>query len=245
MNSDTSKPLGQRNYEQFAERYAAAAPTKPHNALYERPATLSLLPADLTGMRVLDAGCGPGIYAEELARRGASVHAFDVTPAMVDLARQRTAGLDVEVRAGNLEAPLSWLADERFDLVLCPLVLDYIESWEPVFAEFHRVARHGATLVFSAGHPMADWRLFGGDDKHYRQTEACGMPWTGFGEPAPVVHGFRRSFEQFLSPLIAAGWRLDRVLEPRPVEAMRDANPRLHEHLSRMPCFLCVRALRD
>lgn len=244
MSSDTTKPLGQRNYEQFADRYAAAAPTKPHNALYERPATLSLLPADLSGMRVLDAGCGPGLYAEALARRGASVHAFDVTPAMVEIARQRTAGLDVEVRTGNLEAPLSWLENERFDLVLCPLVLDYIESWGPVFSEFHRVARKGATLVFSAGHPMDEWRVFGGDDKHYHRIEQCGMPWSGFGEPAPVVDGFRRSFEQFFNPLLAAGWALERVLEPRPVEAMREVNPRLYENLSRLPAFLCVRARR-
>src|SRR6516225_6970499 len=64
--------LGARNYSGFADRYSAAVPTKPHNALYERPAMLSLLP-DVRGRRVLDAGCGPGLYAEWLAQQGASV----------------------------------------------------------------------------------------------------------------------------------------------------------------------------
>jgi hypothetical protein len=41
-NSD--KSLGEKNYEQFAQRYAAKVETKAHNAYYERPATLSLLP---------------------------------------------------------------------------------------------------------------------------------------------------------------------------------------------------------
>ena len=45
---------------------------------------LALLP-DVSGKRVLDAGCGPGHYAEELVNRGASVVACDVTPAMVEL----------------------------------------------------------------------------------------------------------------------------------------------------------------
>ncbi|MGO4329155.1 class I SAM-dependent methyltransferase [Cupriavidus sp. 2TAF22] len=244
---DASKPasaksLGQRNYEQFAARYAAAVPTKPHNALYERPATLSLLPDDMRGLRVLDAGCGPGLFSEILAGRGASVHAFDVTPEMVVLARQRTAGLDVDVRAGNLEQPLHWLADASFDVVVCPLVLDYIEDWGPVFAEFHRVARPGALLVFSAGHPIDAWRLWG--DGNYFETEAFALPWKGFGEPDPVIDSYRRPLSGFLNPLTQTGWIFDTLLEPRPLDAMREVNPRLHAWLSRAPCFLCVRARR-
>ena len=147
------KPLGRRNYEQFASRYADAAPTKLANALYERPATLSLLP-ELAGLDVLDAGCGSGIYSEILARGGARVHAIDVTPEMIEIARSRLAGLDVDLRQADLARPLDWLPDRRFDLVLCPLALDYIADWHGVFAEFHRVARPGAYLVFSVGHPM-------------------------------------------------------------------------------------------
>ena len=53
------KPLALEAFEQLAEAYARLVDTKPHNAYYERPATLSLLP-DVAGLRVLDAGCGPG-----------------------------------------------------------------------------------------------------------------------------------------------------------------------------------------
>ncbi|MBV8887170.1 MAG: hypothetical protein JO235_24685 [Chroococcidiopsidaceae cyanobacterium CP_BM_RX_35] len=51
----SQKSLGEQNYEQFAERYAAGVETKAHNAYYERPATLSLLP-EVQGLQVLDAG---------------------------------------------------------------------------------------------------------------------------------------------------------------------------------------------
>src|SRR5262249_8255280 len=80
--TDANGPLARRAYAGSAARYAGLAPTKPHNALYERPAVWSLL-GDVRGLRVLDAGCGPGINAETLARAGATVHAFDVTPEMV------------------------------------------------------------------------------------------------------------------------------------------------------------------
>lgn len=58
-------------YERLADAYAARIDTKAHNAYYERPATLSLLPA-VEGKRVLDAGCGPGVYAEWLVNWGRS-----------------------------------------------------------------------------------------------------------------------------------------------------------------------------
>ncbi|AHM03498.1 Mg-protoporphyrin O-methyltransferase [Roseibacterium elongatum DSM 19469] len=54
-----------------------------------RAIMLSRLPEDLTGKRVLDAGCGTGAMTEELARRGAEVVAIDISPALVDIAAKR------------------------------------------------------------------------------------------------------------------------------------------------------------
>jgi magnesium-protoporphyrin O-methyltransferase len=54
-----------------------------------RAQILSRLPADLTGLRVLDAGCGAGQMTMELAARGADVVAVDISPALVDIARSR------------------------------------------------------------------------------------------------------------------------------------------------------------
>jgi len=56
-----------------------------------RATLLSWLPEDLHGLRVLDAGCGPGAMTMELARRGAEVLAVDLSPTLVDLARERLA----------------------------------------------------------------------------------------------------------------------------------------------------------
>jgi hypothetical protein len=56
-------PIAFEAYENLAEKYAAIATTKAHNAYYDRPAVLSLLP-DVSGMDVLDARCGPGIYGK-------------------------------------------------------------------------------------------------------------------------------------------------------------------------------------
>jgi magnesium-protoporphyrin O-methyltransferase len=54
-----------------------------------RQVLLSCLPADLTGQRVLDAGCGAGQMSAELARRGADVVGVDISPSLIGIAQQR------------------------------------------------------------------------------------------------------------------------------------------------------------
>ncbi len=54
-----------------------------------RDTLLSWLPQDMRGLRVLDAGCGTGALAVEAARRGADVLAIDISPSLVDMARER------------------------------------------------------------------------------------------------------------------------------------------------------------
>ncbi|NBR33109.1 MAG: methyltransferase domain-containing protein [Rhodobacteraceae bacterium] len=50
---------------------------------------LAQLPQDLTGARIMDAGCGPGQLTQELALRGADVVAIDISPSLIDIARKR------------------------------------------------------------------------------------------------------------------------------------------------------------
>jgi SAM-dependent methyltransferase len=242
--SAPDEPIGRRAYAGFADRYDAFAPTKPYNALHERPATLALL-GEVGGLRVLDDGCGSGICSEILARGGATVHGVDVTPEMLDLARRRCAGLPVELTVGDLAQPLPWLADQSFDRVLCALALDYVEPLDRVFGEFYRVARPGGVLVFSLSHPMRDWmdeRTHGG--RSYYETNRFGMHWGGFGEPRPYVESYRRPLAAILNPLAAAGWSLERIVEPRPQEEMRAVAERDYLALARSPAFICVRARR-
>jgi magnesium-protoporphyrin O-methyltransferase len=87
-----------------------------------RETLLAWLPADLRGLRVLDAGCGTGALAVEAARRGAHVVAIDLSPTLVNLARERLpndliahpSGGRIDFRSGDmLDAALG-----RFDYVV-------------------------------------------------------------------------------------------------------------------------------
>lgn len=233
-------PIAQDAYNQLADDYAARIDTKGHNAYYDRPAVLSLLP-DVAGKRVLDAGCGPGAYAQWLLDHGAQVVAVDANAKMLAHARERT-GNRAEFHLANLNAPLDFLADASFDLVICPLVLDYIRDWTPLFREFHRLLRPGGVLVFSHGHPASEFFLYYADG-NYHEVEQVSWEWTGFGTVV-TMPSYRRPLAAVFNPLIDAGFVLDRVLEPRPIEAFREADPEHYDQLMRQPGFLCIRAVK-
>jgi SAM-dependent methyltransferase len=232
-------PLALDAYEALAEAYAALIDTKPHNAYYDRPATLSMLP-DVQGKRVLDAGCGPGAYAQWLVEHGAQVVALDVSPKMVGFARKRL-GTQATVLQADFSQRLDFLPDSSFDVVLTALALDYVLDWRVVFGEFYRLLRRPGWLVFSVGHPFADFIRH--NDGNYFDTELVEEEWTGFGFQARVRF-YRRSLQEVLDPLLAAGFVLEGILEPRPTEEFRQALPDDYEELCRKPGFLCVRAAK-
>lgn len=71
-----------------------------------RSTLLSWLPEDMTGLRLLDAGCGTGALAVEAAQRGAEVVAIDVARGLVDVARERApAHLNIDWRSGDMLDP--------------------------------------------------------------------------------------------------------------------------------------------
>lgn len=113
------------DYDGFADAYSAENESGLFNEYYERPAMLRLT-GDVSGRRILDAGCGSGPLSAALGK-GAVVTGFASSAAMVDLARQRL-GDDAELYVADLAAPLPF-ADATFDDVVASLVLHYLEDW--------------------------------------------------------------------------------------------------------------------
>jgi magnesium-protoporphyrin O-methyltransferase len=114
-----------------------------------RTTLLSWLPDDLTGARVLDAGCGTGALAYELAQRGADVVATDLSATLVELARDRapaTPGCGrIDFRVGDfLYRDLG-----RFDYVVAMDSLIHYRAPDMVGALAQLASRTDKGLVFT------------------------------------------------------------------------------------------------
>jgi magnesium-protoporphyrin O-methyltransferase len=114
-----------------------------------RSLMLSWLPTNLSGARILDAGCGTGAAAIELARRGAEVVAIDLSPTLVDVARQRAAQSSlrgsIDFRSGDMLDP----ALGRFDMVFAMDSLIHYELVDAVAAVTALAPRVSTGFVFT------------------------------------------------------------------------------------------------
>lgn len=224
---------GANDYDSFAQEYADANESNAYNALYERPAVLSML-GNVTGQRVLDAGCGAGTHAAALIQRGATVEGLDLSAGLLAIARRRL-GPDVPLRQADLSQPLPY-ADSMFDAVLASLVLHYLEHWTPTLREFHRVLVPGGRLVASTHHPFMEFQLSGSD--HYLATEQYEDNWPQPGGGTRTMRFWRRPLSAMIDAFLQAGFRIDAVREPEPLPEARDRFPEDYVRLMTRPNFL-------
>lgn len=127
-----------------------------------RARMLAALPADLTGLRVLDAGCGPGVATIELARRGAEVVAVDISPALVRIAGQRLPNA-LRGRVRFAEGDMLSADLGRFDHVFAMDSLIYYRAPDIRDALGGLVARTRGSVVFTVAPRtpllMAMWHI--------------------------------------------------------------------------------------
>ena len=106
--------------------------------------------AAIAGKRVLDVGCGGGILAEGMARRGAAVTGIDMGEAPLQVARlhQLESGVQVEYQRSTAEAFAESHSGE-FDVVTCMEMLEHVPDPASVIAACARLVRPGGHVFFS------------------------------------------------------------------------------------------------
>ncbi|BBG01157.1 MULTISPECIES: class I SAM-dependent methyltransferase [Pseudonocardia] len=213
----------------LGDLFARHAGTSPYNAAVDRPAMIELA-GPVAGLTVLDVGCGAGHHAAELGARGARMIGFDGSETLLGHARRRL-GDAAELHLHDAEEPLHFLPDGSVDGVLCALVYHHVSRRRELLAELRRVLRPGGWLLVSTSHPAGDWQHFGDS---YFSEDWVDLP---LGDSGESIHYQRMTLEVFLGELLGAGFALERLVEPRPVD------PAL-ERLRRAPSFVAVRMVR-
>ena len=156
--SDQGAELARVNdYDSFAEAYTASNDASIWNAYYERPAILALA-GDVTGRRILDAGCGSGPSFAALRDRGAIVTGFDKSAGILELARRRL-GDGADLRVADLGSPLPF-PDSAFDDVIASLGAA-LPAGLGTGADraAARPRAPGGRLIVSVDHPFAVYAL--------------------------------------------------------------------------------------
>lgn len=140
-----------------------------------RNTLLGWLPADMRGLRLLDAGCGTGALAMEAMQRGAEVVAIDLSPTLVQLARDRSTTLAPNGNGGSVQFLSGDMLDEalgHFDHVVAMDSVIHYDTPDIARAIQRLAARTRVSVLFtiapsspmlSAMHSMG--RLFPRSDR--------------------------------------------------------------------------------
>jgi ubiquinone/menaquinone biosynthesis C-methylase UbiE len=114
-------------YAKLAKDYEKHVDTESgHNAFYERPAMMKLMPSGMNQLAVLDAGCAEGWYTEQFIKLGAKVTAVDLSPEMVEACKRRI-GNEAAVFSCDLAEPLP-LKSETFNLIVSSAANDRFQG---------------------------------------------------------------------------------------------------------------------
>ncbi|MGM7684547.1 class I SAM-dependent methyltransferase [Cytobacillus sp. Hm23] len=208
----------------------------PYNAFYERPAMMELLPKHLHNNNVLDAGCAAGWYAEALVKRGASVTGIDISPRMVEVAKQRLNN-KASILCQDLEKSLPFENDE-FDVIVSSLTLHYIKDWEFTFSEFKRVLKPHGTLLFSVHHPFMEFTHLKCED--YFEQRVISDIWRKQNITIEVQYR-GRPLQQIIADTVKY-FTIEEVVEPQPLEIMKEDYYDAYKYLMKTPHFIIIKA---
>ena len=235
---DRIRDFWDRDAETY-DRSPSHALTDPVEAAAWRALLRRHLPAPPA--HVLDAGAGTGAITALLLDLGYRVTALDISAAMLDRAREKLAGRDVEFVVSPADEPPAGPFDavvERHVLWTNPDPVATLESWRNAAPQGRLVAMEGidpfsparrlryalsgiARKVLDVPHDHHD---------HYGEDVKRALPLLGAKTPAPLLGAIRR-----------AGWQAPRLERLRDVEwARRTTPPTLLAYLESTPLFAAV-----
>jgi len=252
---------GAASWEAIADGWAERVRTKTD---WARPVLLDKphleLAGDVSGLRVLDAGCGEGRFARMLAERGAKVTGVDLSEKMIGHARNAEAeqplGIDYSIED---MCDLSF-EDGEFQLVVAYLSIIDVEDYEQALSEMARVLAPGGRLVFSLIHPCFSPPIWGweprkpgiipmrGKDRRFRKvrnyfpaTEIRFLMWPT--APAETIN-YHRPISEYAHACRDRGLLIRDIVEPTPDPALAEQIDYLKGEF-RAPTFIIFDCVKE
>ena len=215
-----------------------------YNELLEMPSTILLL-GNVNKKKILDFGCGTGIYAKLLTKKGAKVKGFDISNEMLDIAKKENPKLDLRLGSGY-KIPFK----EKFDIVLASLVVHYLKDWDKMFKEVRKVLKKGGFFIFSTGNPVAEARkkIKVGKKKisvlgnYFKEGKIHG-PWRDNKGNKMRMSSYHKTYETIIKTIIKNGFEIVDYKDCFPIKKGKRLFPKDYAEYSKKP-FFCVWKVR-
>lgn len=217
------------------------------------------------GESVIEFGAGNGQFSRRMAELGATVLATELSPRLVELARQRTESrpelvgsiMFQPLDAADLDQ-LAAIAGDPFDAAVCNMAIMDMIAIDPLLNAVRRLLKPGGRFVFTIMHPVlnnaggsrfcVEMDDVGGDIHvehsmkifRYRTTGAT-LGLAMLGQPEKQWY-FHRTLSELLGACFAAGLVMDGIEEPYlPMPETGITNDLTWTNFQEIPPVLAVR----
>lgn len=198
-------------YDQYASQYTAMIAAQEKAGVQSHPLMSPFLQVvgDISGLMVLDAGCGEGYLSRILVQRGANVTGIDISAPLIEIARTKEFADQISYQVADLSQPLPTYQD-HFDLVTSFFVLNDIYDYQGFLTTLGSVLKPAGRLVLFMNNPYSFViRNFVTD--YFAPGHA--FPYLGMADLGVKVHFYQRTMEQYLDACFAAGFQLQRLVD--------------------------------
>lgn len=231
-------------YDDFAVEYADMV-AREEAGVERGPFTSLFLSAigDVSGLNVLDAGCGEGYLSRILAHWGGNVTGIDISPRLIEIARSK----DQEGKIAYQVADLCKLLpdyQERFDLVASYFVLNDVYDYQGFLKTLADITRQGGRLVVFMNNPYS--YVVRNHITDYFADSGKAFPYRSMSEAGVKVHFYHRTLEEYLKASFAAGWQLQRLVDvPTPERTFKRRNDTLIPEGHHFPFFMILNFVKE
>jgi len=232
-------------YNQFAGEYHQKRKSSSksfYNEFIEVPAISGLVKDIVSGKKVLDLGCGTGIFTKMIHSWGANVTGVDISEEMIKIAKIENP----EIYFVTSDAEHTNFSDEEFDVVSSSLMIHYLDNLSTLFKEVNRILKQKGYFIFSFHHPSNEVieKMKINDETKNIFNDYFSLKdyrWKMMGIEFISYH---HTFEDISIYLSESGFLIEKILEPKPIKDGKEFDAKEFEFTSRTPTFCVIKAIK-
>lgn len=222
------------------------------NNLIEKPQMQEMLPKDVSGMTILDLGCGAGGLSKMLSDAGAKyVLGTDISKNMINEANKIAVKGKLEFKVMAMEEIDQ--IHKKFDMVVSSLAFHYVKDFEKMIKDISNLLKPNGLLVFSQEHPMRVCRVYTNeqskqidiDGKHYFLiSDYQNMGKRVYNWNGTNVEKYHRTIEYIINTLSNSNLHIEHIM---PSYATKKAIKLVdkYKYQADLPYYLYIRAKKS